>query len=88
MPVYSYKCNDCGANTEIKATVAEKVAHSPEQFLCSACGSTDVKQEFDLVTMLNKAGQPSGPFCSVDYGSDKGGSSDGSGCAPGGGCCG
>jgi len=63
MPVYSYKCKDCGADSDIRATVEEKMAGKPERFSCSACGSANVKQEFNLNTLIKKADCSSGDAC-------------------------
>ena len=44
MPIYSYKCNKCNQEFEIKATLAEKEKTSPDKFKCPNCGSTEITQ--------------------------------------------
>lgn len=66
MPIYGYKCLDCGEDFDIKATVAEKVDNDPKKFFCSACGSKNVKQEFSLAALISKSselGGGCGPDC-------------------------
>ena len=60
MPTYGYKCLDCGEDFDVKATVAEKIANDPKIFVCSECGSKNVKQEFSLAALISKSGNQSG----------------------------
>jgi len=40
MPVYEYKCNKCGATTEL----LESGSSIGERVVCGSCGSTDVEK--------------------------------------------
>ena len=50
MPIYEYVCNDCGATTELRMSVAEKTKSSKVE--CQKCGSQSVRQVFGGVGML------------------------------------
>jgi putative FmdB family regulatory protein len=41
---YSYKCNQCNQEFEIRATLAEKEKLSPDKFKCPNCGSSEITQ--------------------------------------------
>jgi putative FmdB family regulatory protein len=37
MPIYGYKCAECGSSTDINKKIADR--HSTETDICSTCGS-------------------------------------------------
>jgi len=55
MPTYNYECQDCQSEFDIMATIEEKIANSSNQFLCSNCRSTKIKQIFSLTSLVKKA---------------------------------
>lgn len=66
MPTYEYVCLDCGAGTEVRATVAEK-AHglAPR---CGACEGAALRRAFTAVAVVGRqagaaAPAPSGGGC-------------------------
>ena len=55
MPIYKYRCLDCGARFDIEATVEEKKNHSAA-FTCTACGSSRIEQDFKLEDLIPPGG--------------------------------
>ncbi len=61
MPIYEFTCNDCGAATALRATVAEKTAGLAP--LCQACGSTALRQQFRAAGLIGtRAGPAAAPL--------------------------
>jgi putative FmdB family regulatory protein len=56
---YEYKCDECGALLEIRATIAEKERGLRVE--CPACGSTRVTQVFTAANVLTRSGRGGGP---------------------------
>jgi putative FmdB family regulatory protein len=52
MPIYNYKCEDCGADFEIKATLEEK--ENVEKFKCLSCDSVKIKQQITGTNFISK----------------------------------
>ncbi len=52
MQTYNYKCNDCGKNFEVKATLKEK---ETKTFSCPQCKSENTKSQFSLTKFLKNA---------------------------------
>lgn len=51
---YEYKCNDCGALFEVKATIAEKTRGLT--LACPSCRSANATQIYTSVNVLTRAG--------------------------------
>ena len=68
MPVYEYKCQDCGTKTDVKASIEEKSKGLDVR--CEACGSLNVRQIFAGIDILSR----------TSGGSDRGGRCGGDGC--------
>lgn len=67
MPVYEYKCEDCGRKFDVVATLSEKEAGlSP---ICPRCGGMRVRQVFGRFTVLSGSKSESDDF---DAGSEGG----------------
>ena len=49
MQTYNYKCNDCGKNFEVKATLKEK---ETKTFSCPHCKSENTKSQFSVLNFL------------------------------------
>ena len=58
--VYNYKCEDCGVDFEIKATLEEKEENSAEKFKCLSCGSIKIKQQITGASFISKGGDSRG----------------------------
>lgn len=46
MPVYEYRCNDCGAAFEETETLAQHETSTPK---CPKCGSLNVRRDYSSV---------------------------------------
>jgi putative FmdB family regulatory protein len=46
MPVYEYKCEDCGAISEF--------LNNENNLICKACGSLYLKKQFSNFSVINK----------------------------------
>ncbi len=66
--IYEYKCNDCGAVLEVRATLAEK--ERGLRVKCQACGSTKTTQVFTTLNMFTRSGSSGPPpgFCGPGIG--------------------
>ncbi|RMD59241.1 zinc ribbon domain-containing protein [Candidatus Parcubacteria bacterium] len=64
MPIYSYHCQDCQNDFEIKATVAENQAKKGDKFSCPQCGSRNIKQNFGAVGYIKSSSSSSSSACS------------------------
>lgn len=60
---YEYQCNDCGAEFEVKATIAEKSRGLRPT--CPNCGSSKATQVYTSVNVLTgtRGGNVAPPFC-------------------------
>ena len=52
MPVYEYKCQDCGAKTDVKASIEEK--SKGLNVRCEACESSNTRQVFAGIDILSQ----------------------------------
>ena len=50
MPIYEYRCKDCGSVTEFLVGVGEDVAIS-----CSHCGSVDMEKVMSVASFLGSS---------------------------------
>ena len=63
MPAYDYKCQDCGAEFEIRMSIASySEGVTPE---CTVCGSKRTERSFGGITVLTsgRGGAASSPSC-------------------------
>lgn len=63
MPAYDYKCQDCGAEFEIRMSMSSySEGVTPE---CTACGSKRTERSFGAITVLTggRGGGTSSPSC-------------------------
>ena len=74
MPIYDYRCNNCGATYD----VFHKVREIGEDIICPSCQST---KHTRLLSAPNVAVSGGGKSDSMDF-------SSGPSCETGGGCCG
>ncbi len=58
--IYAYRCEDCGEQFTVRATLAEKERGLTPR--CPACGSREVDQDFASVGIV-RSGGGSVPFC-------------------------
>ncbi len=83
MPVYEYKCRDCGAAFEIMAHGYEAVPG----LKCPSCGALNVQKLFSVPALVkNSCGDSGGACCGQEQRCDMPGCSNGNGCCQGGGC--
>lgn len=54
MPIYEYKCQDCG-------TIFEKLIYKEEDVKCFICGGKNVKK---LISLFSSVGSNKGNTCS------------------------
>jgi putative FmdB family regulatory protein len=78
VPTYEYLCADCGAETEVRASITEKTAGLRPA--CPACAGTALRQVFRPVARVGGGSVPLASGMPV--------ASAGPGGGPGGGCCG
>jgi putative FmdB family regulatory protein len=57
MMTYSYKCNQCNQEFEIRATLEEKEKSSPDKFRCPHCGSTEIIQTIKACNFVKGSGE-------------------------------
>lgn len=57
MPIYKFRCRDCGSEFELKCTVAEMEAGP----LCESCGSRELQRVYGNVGFSLKCNPPSCP---------------------------
>jgi putative FmdB family regulatory protein len=70
MPTYSYQCQKCNENFDIKATLKEKEESPKDKFLCPSCSSFDIKQNFSPIGFLKGISKKDSP-CSCCSNHDK-----------------
>jgi len=60
---YEYKCDRCGKEFEVKATIAEKTRGL--RLECPACGSPKATQIFTSMALFSRSGSGGGtpPYC-------------------------
>ncbi len=46
MPLYEYKCRDCGKISEF--------FHKKEKLVCTSCGSLNLEKQFSAFSVVNK----------------------------------
>lgn len=69
MSKYCYKCDKCGCNFEITASIKEKEEGKGEKFICPKCGSNEIKQEFSAINFTKNifgSGKKDGCCCGED----------------------
>jgi len=54
--LYSYKCDNCGAEFDISATLEEKENNNPEKFRCPECESVEIKQQLTGGNFISSGG--------------------------------
>ncbi len=59
MPIYDYKCFDCGASFE-KLT---SFSSADTGRFCSSCNSTNVKRQVPVIAAVARSGPSSEPAC-------------------------
>ncbi|MGQ9918520.1 MAG: FmdB family zinc ribbon protein [Bryobacteraceae bacterium] len=58
MPVYEYRCGQCGREFEIRASMAEY--SQGLEAVCPSCGSKDVERLISVAAILGRGGNGSG----------------------------
>jgi putative FmdB family regulatory protein len=48
MPLYTFVCTDCNAQSEIMASMEEKKKMRSEKFICEKCGSKNIEYILDF----------------------------------------
>lgn len=61
MPTYEYVCTECGARTEVRATVSEK--EKGLTVTCPQCGSQKMTQVFGEFMMIGSSKGQTSPSC-------------------------
>ena len=75
MPIYEYKCGECGELSEFMIT-----AQSPtEKLICKKCGSENLLRKISVPGILSGKSESSGHSCCGN---------SGKGCSTPGSCCG
>jgi len=59
MPIYEYKCSDCGATSEI-ITVGNT---SGDDVVCAKCGATKLEKKMSAAALPKMAARPTGKTC-------------------------
>jgi len=59
MPIYAYRCRDCGDEFETLVT-------SGETPVCGACASADLEQQLSLIASPAKGGDDAAAFAACD----------------------
>ena len=54
---YSYKCNKCNQEFEIRATLAEKEKSSSDKFKCPNCGFSEITQIIKACNFVKGSGE-------------------------------
>ena len=67
MPLYDYKCTECGEAFEVRATIKEKEAGLV--VACPMCGSHEVRQRLTVPAMVHGGKVRSLPTCGPNAGS-------------------
>ncbi len=75
MPIYEYKCGDCGELTEFMITAQSPV----EKLICKKCGSQNLLRNISTRSKSSEQSAPSGHSCCGN---------SGKGCSTPGSCCG
>lgn len=55
MPIYPFKCDDCGKTTEVQCSIKDYEAVRKNSF-CAYCKSTNVKRIYTLVNVICRWG--------------------------------
>jgi putative FmdB family regulatory protein len=79
MPLFEYRCQECGNDCEIIVTSSESIP------MCPTCGSSKLDKLLSVPSALSGVGKPSASESGM---SCCGGSPDQAGCAGPGSCCG
>jgi len=59
MPIYEYRCNDCGAVSEVYAGMGEL----NDALSCKTCGSSQLVKLISSATIPTFSSRPSGSTC-------------------------
>lgn len=57
MPIYEFKCQECGEEFEVLLKTKDEIA----SVCCKACGSKKVERLLSVVNSLLSGGNPKGP---------------------------
>jgi putative FmdB family regulatory protein len=60
MPTYNYKCEECGWEFEIKASLEEKEKNDSTKFKCLNCNSIKIKQQITGASFISKGENKNG----------------------------
>lgn len=70
MPLYSFRCEDCDTNFEVRASIKEKEnGLKPE---CPQCHGQNVRQEITAGLLVREVGRTGGPMTFAGCGPDAG----------------
>jgi putative FmdB family regulatory protein len=75
MPIYEYKCQDCGQISEFRITSQSQA----DALTCSKCGSRKLERKFSVPSISSGRSEPAGHSCCGN---------PGYGCSQPGSCCG
>ncbi|HWB70667.1 MAG TPA: zinc ribbon domain-containing protein [Egibacteraceae bacterium] len=62
MPTYEFVCTDCGAATEVRASIRDREAGLPAP-PCGVCGGAALRRLFGAVAVLGGAAAADGGGC-------------------------
>ena len=66
MPLYDYRCKDCGEAFEVRATIKEK--EEGVELTCPKCGSHEARQRLTAALLLHGGKDLSAPTCGPNAG--------------------
>lgn len=73
MPMYEYRCKECGSTFDVNMTMGEKARRQQtHEITCENCGSAELEQIFGGISILSGAAvgaKPSNGSCCSDGGS-------------------
>jgi putative FmdB family regulatory protein len=75
MPIYEYKCQECGEVTEYRITSQSQV----NSLVCKSCGGRKLERKISVPSITSGRSVPSGHSCCGN---------PGQGCSEPGSCCG
>lgn len=58
MPIYEYRCKDCGTLCEVLEKADSKASH-----VCPECGKSDMEKQFSTFGVSMESSAPSAPAC-------------------------
>jgi putative FmdB family regulatory protein len=63
MPFYTLKCQDCGNNFDVQASLKEKEQKEASKFNCPKCQSKNTVFKFNLSNIIKKDNSSQGSCC-------------------------